>query len=105
VAREALVKKGMDEAQITGACSSYSRKYNLNGLFAIDDTKDADSEEYQPTPAKKAPPEKSSKITTIEGRVSTADVGWIKSNWSGMIADEWGNLSLDIQNKLNEMAQ
>lgn len=42
-AREAEVKKGMDESQITGACSSYARKYALNGLFAIDDSKDADS--------------------------------------------------------------
>ena len=42
-AREAESKKGMDDAQVTGACSSYARKYALNGLFAIDDTKDADS--------------------------------------------------------------
>lgn len=42
-AREAVHKKGMDDAQITGAASSYARKYALNGLFAIDDTKDADS--------------------------------------------------------------
>ena len=41
-AREAELKKGMDEAQITGSASSYARKYALNGLFAIDDTKDAD---------------------------------------------------------------
>jgi hypothetical protein len=41
-AREAETKKGMDESQITGAASSYARKYALNGLFAIDDTKDAD---------------------------------------------------------------
>lgn len=41
-AREPIAKKGMDEAQITGATSSYARKYALNGLFAIDDTKDAD---------------------------------------------------------------
>jgi hypothetical protein len=44
-AREALDKKGMDEAQITGAASSYARKYALNGLFCIDDTKDADNED------------------------------------------------------------
>lgn len=43
-AREPLEKKGMDEAQVTGATSSYARKYALNGLFCIDDTKDADSE-------------------------------------------------------------
>lgn len=42
-AREASDKKGMDAAQITGAASSYARKYALNGLFAIDDTKDADT--------------------------------------------------------------
>ena len=42
-AREPLQKKGMDESQITGASSSYARKYALNGLFAIDDTRDADS--------------------------------------------------------------
>jgi len=42
-AREEDVKKGMDSSQITGAASSYARKYALNGLFAIDDTKDADS--------------------------------------------------------------
>ena len=42
-ARESLSKKGMDDSQITGATSSYSRKYALNGLFAIDDTKDADT--------------------------------------------------------------
>ena len=41
-AREPESKKGMDEAQITGATSSYARKYALNGLFAIDDTKDPD---------------------------------------------------------------
>lgn len=42
-AREEETKKGMDEAQITGAVSSYARKYALNGLFAIDDGIDADS--------------------------------------------------------------
>lgn len=42
-AREPETKKGMDDSQITGAASSYARKYALNGLLAIDDTKDADS--------------------------------------------------------------
>lgn len=44
-AREAETKKGMDVSQITGSASSYARKYALNGLFLIDDTKDADSDE------------------------------------------------------------
>jgi len=43
-ARESAEKKGMDVAQITGAASSYARKYALNGLFLIDDTKDADTQ-------------------------------------------------------------
>tara|TARA_R100000278_G_scaffold120653_1_gene103294 strand:+ start:922 stop:1377 length:456 start_codon:yes stop_codon:yes gene_type:complete len=42
-AREAESRKGMDDSQITGSASSYARKYALNGLFAIDDTKDADA--------------------------------------------------------------
>lgn len=45
-AREAANKKGMDDSQITGTASSYARKYALNGLFLIDDTKDADTDEY-----------------------------------------------------------
>lgn len=45
-AREAQTKKGMDDSQITGTASSYARKYALNGLYLIDDTKDADTDEY-----------------------------------------------------------
>lgn len=48
-AREAETKKGMDDSQITGTASSYARKYALNGLFCIDDTKDADTDEYGAT--------------------------------------------------------
>ena len=44
-AREPVARKGMDEAQVTGATSSYARKYALNGLFLIDDNKDADTDE------------------------------------------------------------
>lgn len=45
-ARESLNRKGQDESQITGTASSYARKYALNGLYLIDDTKDADTDEY-----------------------------------------------------------
>ena len=57
-AEHSATKTGMDSAQITGAASSYARKYCLNGLFAIDDTKDPDSNAYvQQTqePVKKTP--------------------------------------------------
>lgn len=43
LAREDATKKGMDSSQLTGSTSSYARKYALNGLFAIDDTKDSDT--------------------------------------------------------------
>jgi len=57
-AREPENKKGMDESQITGAASSYARKYALNGLFAIDDTKDADTQ---------APPEEKKTLDNLDG--------------------------------------
>ena len=58
-AREDEVKKGMDGCQVTGACSSYARKYALNALLMIDDSKDSDDNEYSPKNPKseeEAPP-------------------------------------------------
>ena len=49
LAREDENKKGMDLAQVTGSVSSYARKYSLNGLFCIDDTKDADTMDNKTT--------------------------------------------------------
>lgn len=46
-AREALNRKGQDDSQITGTASSYARKYALNGLYLIDDSKDADTNEFK----------------------------------------------------------
>lgn len=63
-AREEESKKGMDASQVTGAASSYARKYALNGLFAIDDNKDSDAtndgrqeqKKQPPKPPKEVPP-------------------------------------------------
>lgn len=66
-AREADVKKGMDEAQITGATSSYARKYALNALFLLDDTKDVDSEEYQ-AQSKDSKPAETKKASTADDK-------------------------------------
>ena len=58
-AREEETKKGMDASQITGTASSYARKYALNGLYNIDDTKDADTDEFHnQTKPQAAPPQK-----------------------------------------------
>lgn len=56
-AREPLNRKGMDESQITGAASSYARKYALGGLFCLDDSKD--DPDHKPPPEPKKPPGKS----------------------------------------------
>lgn len=81
-AREAEVKKGMDDSQITGATSSYARKYALNGLFAIDDTKDADTNENRiesearskASAGKKAPAPKKAAPASEEKKVYKCDV-------------------------------
>jgi len=67
-AREPLIKKGMDESQITGTASSYARKYALNALFAIDDTKDADTDAHakQVKNAPVAPVAPAPKITLMQ---------------------------------------
>ena len=74
-AREAESKKGMDDSQITGSASSYARKYALNGLFCIDDTKDADAwnaGDGQPAAkGKKA-------ATKDSGTATTATVNYLK---------------------------
>lgn len=76
-AREEEDKKGMDGSQITGTASSYARKYALNGLFCIDDTKDADTDEYkhQQTKAEKKsakPAAKSNELTYREKVIAKA---------------------------------
>ena len=88
-ARESLTKKGMDESQITGATSSYARKYALNGLLLIDDNKDADSrdnrnahkereEALEEAKNKLAPSIKVIKESLSQGDLSTAAEAWFE---------------------------
>lgn len=67
-AREPMDKKGMDPSQITGSASSYARKYALNGLFLLDDTKDADTDEY------KVQEESMNRITTQQVKFLEAEI-------------------------------
>ena len=83
-AREAETKKGMDVAQITGSASSYARKYALNGLFCIDDTKDADTQDNTEAVTAKANPDY---ITTAQ-RKELADVAK-DSGWSSADVKEY----------------
>lgn len=74
LARESAQKKGMDESQITGATSSYARKYALNGLFCIDDVKDADHDGGAQKPPQG--PQKVSKdmINTINAELKRTNI-------------------------------
>lgn len=76
-ARESLTKKGMDDSQITGTASSYARKYALNGMFLIDDSKDADSDEFSKQNKSQKGSEqkpKQPKITLEEVKMSLNDL-------------------------------
>ena len=75
MAREPQTKKGMDESQITGAASSYARKYALNGLFAIDDTKDAD---FSNNHGKAAAPKAKITYDPITGTQTSAVLGLVE---------------------------
>ena len=72
-AREAESQKGKDESQITGTASSYARKYALNGLFGIDDTKDADTNEHRQEQEARAKAQTAQKKTTNPEEASDED--------------------------------
>jgi len=73
LAREDDAKKGMDGSQITGTASSYARKYCLNGLYCIDDTKDADTDEYraqQEHKPQESKPQERQYVKVVNGRTA-----------------------------------
>lgn len=92
-AREEESKKGMDGSQVTGASSSYARKYALNGLFAIDDNKDSDATNVGDGEPKKATPKVSptEKYLKKEGDVTYA------------VCDNCGNYIYDWKRKNGEV--
>ena len=94
-ARESLEKKGMDDSQITGTASSYARKYALNGLFLLDDTKDADTDEYkQQIDGRKAQEHDQKKTEEVKKSKPTA--AHIKT--IGVLADKKGFSEANICN-------
>lgn len=73
LAREDDSKKGMDGSQITGTASSYARKHCLNGLYCIDDTKDADTDEYRHQQERKPQenkPQERQYVKVVNGRTA-----------------------------------
>lgn len=73
LAREEETKKGMDVAQVTGAASSYARKYALNGLFAIDDTKDPDTDEHYKRTHQADQPKPKAKLVINDAMIDNKD--------------------------------
>jgi len=100
-AREEENKKGMDSAQLTGSTSSYARKYALNGLFLIDDNKDADSNENKQQSGNEKPPVNID--SNIIAAIDCNDHNWVKGNWSGIIKNEWSKLNTHQIEKLNQL--
>ena len=86
-ARESVSKKGMDDSQITGSTSSYARKYAMNGLFAIDDTADADSMDNRDTSSYNVP-DKGSNLTKSQINNLLDAAGKIDEKTHGMIAEK-----------------
>lgn len=104
-AREPESKKGSDESQITGAASSYARKYALNGLFCIDDTKDSDSVEYQKAarnvPSKPAEPPKDVQCVVCGSIINGAQKGG-KTITGAQIAAQTGGMCLKCYKEANK---
>lgn len=106
-AREAESKKGMDDSQITGTASSYARKYALNGLLAIDDTKDADTNEAhdQASGARINKEQKQDYLATIREQIATLNNDGLKETLDELALDKpmkiavWNDLS-DQQQKI-----
>ena len=86
-ARESVSKKGMDDSQITGSTSSYARKYAMNGLFAIDDTADADSMDNRDTSSYNVP-DKGNNLTKSQINNLLDLSGKIDKETHGMIAEK-----------------
>lgn len=97
-AREEADKKGMDGSQITGSASSYARKYALNGLFLLDDTKDADSDE---SPANVKATQKKPTLEQVKNEISDL---WKKAGGPEEGFDDYFNSKTNNGTDLSEKA-
>jgi hypothetical protein len=102
-AREAENKKGMDDSQITGAASSYARKYALNGLFAIDDTKDADTNEHKEQEKKEPKVNYISQIKSTKDEFELHDI--FKEAWVNTKGKEQDNIKAEYDKRKIEITE
>lgn len=112
-AREPQTKTGMDASQITGTASSYARKYALNGLFDIDDTKDADTDEYHEQTKEPEQPQQPQKtveeyLKLINDCKTIGEVDKLFFEWSKIYAkgtEEYTKLSTPSWNKKKTLGE
>jgi hypothetical protein len=106
-AREALEKKGMDASQITGSASSYARKYALNGLFAIDDSRDADHDSGSAQETSKSDVKIPKIIPLLEKNAAIRDVTTVLDIWLSLDdaakKSAWADLSEDCREFIKEV--
>ena len=100
-ARETESKKGMDDAQITGSASSYARKYALNGLFMIDDTKDPDATNKHGKEDAPAPPTREQLIENAQKCKSRKELASLYHSLDEKMQSEVRDAFNDIREKLN----
>lgn len=99
-AREEEIKKGMDGAQITGSASSYARKYALNGLFLIDDTKDSDATNTHD----KDPNKTTSTVTEkVSGLSAIKSLPELTKLWETLSATQKASQKLDFTKRREEL--
>lgn len=99
-ARESETKKGMDDSQITGTASSYARKYALNGMFLIDDTKDADTDEYAVVSGRNKAQSKTPQTPQIELDAYLREVSELYD--ATAVKEWWKHASPDIPNDIKQ---
>lgn len=115
VAREEENKKNMDASQITGSTSSYARKYALNGLFAIDDNKDADTTNTHNKTATKTTKQPTTKATDESSELPQGFIGNDENatlkkvlggaEWAKVMTEHRGKITYDTYYKLLEKSE
>lgn len=98
-AREEDTKKGMDSSQVTGAASSYARKYALNGLFCIDDNKDSDATNIGKQPEKKETEENPLMDMALNDVRKAKDTQSLKAVWEEYTSLQTNKVFKELVNK------
>lgn len=102
LARESLTKKGQDDAQVTGSTSSYARKYALNGMYNIDDSKDADTNEFRQQATNNAQNQVKTAVIDFDkilGEFTNKASGANEQSLKAAFGDAWKKLSQSKQHQ------